>query len=144
MTYALNADVRLCIHLFQKQCQHACGACAVLARCPSRCASHQGTYVYTPVTIFAACCKTPQTPTQDTKVRSAKCPEGMLLRVKLAEYGAGIFSDDATKKEALQKQCPVGSNECTFDLTKILTTAADLKGQAMRVEVSWLVDSTPC
>jgi hypothetical protein len=59
----------------------------------------------------------------------------MLLRVKLAEYGAGIYSNDATKVDALKQQCPVGSNSCTFDFTKILA-ADELKGQALRIEVS--------
>lgn len=68
---------------------------------------------------------------QTTKVRTAQCPEGMLLRVKLAEAGSGIKSFDASKETVLQQQCPVGSNSCTFDFSKF----KEYKGQALRVEV---------
>ncbi|WIA34364.1 hypothetical protein OEZ86_012700 [Tetradesmus obliquus] len=67
---------------------------------------------------------------QTTKVRTAQCPEGMLLRVKLAEAGSGIKSFDASKETVLQQQCPVGSNSCTFDFSKF----KEYKGQALRVE----------
>jgi hypothetical protein len=55
----------------------------------------------------------------------------MLLRVKLAEKGSGVYSFDASKDPELQRQCPVGSSSCTIDFAKF----NDTRGKALRLEV---------